>query len=352
MKRSYFIAGGILLVIALWMLSGLFIGNKKSSMPASTAGNSSVTRVQVMHSRAQPVLREVVVQGQSLAKREVTLKTEVAGEIAKVEARKGRAVKQGDVLLRLSADDRPQRLEQARALVQQRQLEYEAARSLKQKGLQAERQLAEALSLLRAAKLQLKGAELDMQRLTIRAPFSGVLQTRLVEQGDYLQPGDPLAVLVDLDPLVVRGDVSESKVGGLQTGMAATAELSNGTKLTGAISYVSPVADSRTRTFAIEMEASNPSPHHPGGMSATMRVPLASESAHKVSPALLSLNDAGVLGLKSVDQKGIVRFHEVEIIKSERDGLWLVGLPDEIDLISVGQGFVRAGEQVDVERGQ
>jgi multidrug efflux system membrane fusion protein len=100
------------------------------------------------------------------------------------------------------------------------------------------------------------------------------------------------------------------------------------------------------------MEASNPFPHQPGGMSATMRVPLASESAHKVSPALLSLSDAGVLGIKSVDQNGTVQFHKVEIIKSERDGLWLGGLPDEIDLISVGQGFVRAGDHVEVKRGQ
>lgn len=348
MKRSYLIAGGILLVIVLWMLSGLFIGNTEPRPEVANKAAIGVTRVQVSTFTSQPMLREVVVQGQSLAKQRVELKAEVSGEVVEVVVDKGLAVDKGDTMLRLARNERPQQLAQARALVQQRELEYEAARSLKNKGLQAERQLAEALSLLRTARVQLRSAELNMARLVIRAPFAGVVQARHVGEGDYLQPGDPVYTLVSLEPLVIRGDVAESEVGELEPGMGASAELSNGAELSGVITYIAPVADSSTRTFAVEMEAANPAPRQPGGMSATLRIPLETKAAHKVSPALLSLDDAGVVGLKSVDAEGVVQFYPVDILKSERDGVWVGGLPEEVQLITVGQGFVRTGDRVEV----
>jgi multidrug efflux system membrane fusion protein len=329
----------------------MFGGKTEAPEAKPVASTSGLTRVQVQRFTARPMTREVVLQGQTLARHEVVLKAEVPGTVVEVLANKGEAVKRGDILLRIGEDGRPQQLAQARALVQQRELEYQAAKSLKSKGLQAERQLAEAESLLRAAKAQLKNAQLNMARLTLRAPFDGVIQDRVAESGTYLKIGDPTFTLVNLDPLVVRGDVAEGDVGSLKQGLPATARLSNGAELTGAITFIAPVANTSTRTFAVEMEAPNPASQQPGGMSATIHVPLATMPAHKISPALLSLDDAGTLGLKTVDSDGIVRFYPVKILKSERDGIWLGGLPESVELITVGQGFVRAGEQVTAVQG-
>lgn len=347
MKRSYLIAAGIVVLVTVWML----LGPAKEDVAAIPAASEAVpvrTQVQVKDFQASEMLRELTVYGQSEPKRRVTVRAEVAGQVSEVLIPRGATVHKGDVLLRLSEDDRPQRLEQARAALQQRQLEYEGAKSLKIKGLQAERQLAEALTLLRAARAELKRAELNLQHTTVVAPFGGILQARHVEVGDFLSVGDPLAEVLELDPLLVTGDVSEREVGELHVGMTATAELSNGTILEGIISYIAPSADVSTRTYRIEMQAANPPPHQRGGMSASIRVPREAVAAHKVSPALLSLDDAGVLGIKSVDAEGRVRFYPVEILKSERDGLWLGGLPANLRLITVGQGFVRAGDKVDV----
>lgn len=347
MKRSYLIAAGIVVLVTVWML----LGPAKEDVAAIQAASEAVpvrTQVQVKDFQASEMLRELTVYGQSEPKRRVTVRAEVAGQVSEVLIPRGATVHKGDVLLRLSEDDRPQRLEQARAALQQRQLEYEGAKSLKIKGLQAERQLAEALTLLRAARAELKRAELNLQHTTVVAPFGGILQARHVEVGDFLSVGDPLAEVVELDPLLVTGDVSEREVGDLHVGTTATAELSNGAILEGIISYIAPSADVSTRTYRIEMQAANPQPHQRGGMSASIRVPREAVAAHKVSPALLSLDDAGVLGIKSVDAEGRVRFYPVEILKSERDGLWLGGLPANLRLITVGQGFVRAGDKVDV----
>lgn len=351
MKRSYIIAAGIVLVVTLWMLTGVFSGSAEETEVAA-APVHSLTRVQVVRYQARPMQREVMVQGQSEAKREAVVKAQTAGQVQEIAADKGAVVKRGDAVLRLESDERPRQLEEARALVEQRKLEYEGAKLLKSKGLQAERQLAEALTLLRSAKTLLKSAELNVARQNIPAPFDGVVQARHVGEGDYLQVGDPAYTLVSLDPLVFRGDVAENEVDRLKAGLSANVELSNGATMSGKITFVAPVADSNTRTYAMEVEVANPEPQQRGGMSATIRVPLDTMPAHKISPALLSLNDAGVLGIKIVDEESIVRFYAVDILKSERDGLWLGGLPESMDLITVGQGFVRDGDKVEIAREQ
>ncbi len=353
MKNSYIIAAGIVIVVTLWMLTGVFSASAEDDAQANkSAPVHTLTRVQVVHYQAKPMQREVMVQGQSQAKRDVVIKAQTAGQVAEVIADKGAWVNKDDAVMRLEEDARPRQLEEARALVAQRQLEYKGAKKLKSRGLQAERQLAEALTLLRSAKTMLKNAELNMARQGVVAPFDGIIQARYAEVGDYLKVGDPAYTLVSLDPLVFRGDISENEVDRLKAGLDANIELSNGSKMVGKITYVASVGDSNTRTYAMEVEAANPEPRQRGGMSATIRVPLDTMPAHKVSPALLSLNDAGVLGVKIVDSDSIVRFYPVNILKSERDGLWLGGLPESMDLITVGQGFVRDGEKVETDRKQ
>ncbi len=347
MKRSYLIAAAIVVVVTLWMMLGP-VSKEELSSRDSTVEATLRTEVQVKVFEADEMQHELTLYGQTEPNRRVTVRAEVAAQVSDILVPRGKTVQKGELLLRLNEDDRPQRLNQARALLKQRELEYEGAKSLKAKGLQAERQLAEALTLLRTARAELKRAELNLQNTRVVAPFSGVLQARYVEVGDFLSVGDPLAEVVELEPLLVTGDVSEQEVGVLESGMSGTVELSNGKRLEGTLRFIAASAETSTRTYRIEMEVANPPPHQRGGMTATIHIPRGSVSAHKVSPALLSLDDTGVLGIKSVDDEGVVQFHPVEILKSQRDGLWLAGLPASVRLITVGQGFVRAGDRVDV----
>jgi membrane fusion protein, multidrug efflux system len=68
--------------------------------------------------------------------------------------------------------------------------------------------------------------------------------------------------------------------------------------------------------------------------------------AHFLSPSVLTLDDAGVVGVKAVGKENQVIFYPVEVIRSEVGGLWLTGLPSEIRVIARGQGFVVDGETV------
>ncbi len=351
MKRSYLIATAIVVVVALWMLSGVPAGAPSETLSQPAKGPTKpLTRVVARVFEAAPMAREVVIHGSSQAKRSVTLRSEVAGRVEAVSAARGAVVRAGEVLLRLATDDREVILAQARALLRQRELEYKASKSLQDKGLKAQSQLAEAFTLLESARAEVKSAELNLARATLTAPFNGVLQERLVEVGDYIKGGDPAALLLELDPMVVGGDLAEKEVAQVALGMVATATLANGAELTGQISYISPAASSETRSFRVEMAAANPD-GQPAGMTAEIHVPLAQVSAHKLSPALLTLNDSGVMGVKAVNESGVVAFYPVELLRADSEGLWVGGLPSRLRLITTGQGFVRAGDRVEVVEG-
>jgi multidrug efflux system membrane fusion protein len=114
----------------------------------------------------------------------------------------------------------------------------------------------------------------------------------------------------------------------------------------GRLRYVSPVADTATRTFTVEMALDNEAGRLPSGVTAELHLPIGEVMAQKVSPALLTLADDGTLGLKLVGDDGEVHFVPTEIVKATPEGVWLSGLPEEATVITVGQGFVRDGERV------
>jgi multidrug efflux system membrane fusion protein len=65
-----------------------------------------------------------------------------------------------------------------------------------------------------------------------------------------------------------------------------------------------------------------------------------------MSPAALTLDDAGVVGVKTVDAQNTVRFHPAELVAGGADGVWIGGLPPEVTIITVGQEFVLPGQTV------
>lgn len=71
------------------------------------------------------------------------------------------------------------------------------------------------------------------------------------------------------------------------------------------------------------------------------------KSAHLVAQSSLTLNDEGLLGLRLVDDESKVDFVPVEVIRDSTDGVWVAGLPEAANIITVGQEYVRDGVQVE-----
>ncbi len=100
--------------------------------------------------------------------------------------------------------------------------------------------------------------QIEVSQTKILAPFDGVFDDRRVEVGDYLRVGDVCGLVVELDPLLVVGQVSEDRVGMLKIGQPGRARLITGETVSGTVSFVAKTADPATRTFRVELEAPNP----------------------------------------------------------------------------------------------
>lgn len=358
MQRSYVIAGGIVAAVGLWLATGL-IGSNGDPAPAARAtadvpasGNAAVEpldalpAVQVRTLDAVLHDRRLTLFGRTEVGRAVDVRAETGGRVAELVAEKGQQVGGGDVIVRLAMEDRENRLREAEAAVQQWQKKFEATQQLSKSGFQSEVRKAEDFAALEAAEANLAAIRLDIDRTFVRAPFRGVVDALPVEVGDVVEVHDPVATVVDLDPIKVVVAVPERMVGGVTVGSTADIRLVTGQRLTGAVRYLARTGSSETRTFRVEIVADNPRGEIAEGLTAEVALPLGATPAHLVSPSILTLNDAGELGVKTVDDAGRVSFRPVQIIDDTPDGMWLGGLPARVTVITVGQEFVRDGQSV------
>jgi multidrug efflux system membrane fusion protein len=359
MKKSTLLAVIVTIAVAAWVLSGQYgslvgLSAKEAPTPAGSVaermdmqeGRRELPTVRVARSAAEPRVREVVARGRTQANRHVELKAETPGQIVELPREKGARVKQGETVARLSADDRTARLAEAKAMVRQREVEFEAARQLADKGWRPETQFAANQASLEVARAKVAEMQIEIGKTDIRAPFGGVIEQRTAELGAYLKAGDPVATIVDGDPLLVVAQVTELEVGSLKVGGVGRATLVTGETVEGRIRFIAATAEPETRTFRIELEVPNPDFRLRDGVTAELRIPVESMPSHRLSPAVLTLDEAGAVGVRTVDAQGLVAFVPVQVIADSSDGVWLVGLPAEADVIVVGQEFVRTGDRV------
>lgn len=350
MTRSWIIACLIALLAAAWVASGMLFGSDNQALSEVVTPEEEAAplpQVRVTTIAAQPMINDIVLQGHTLADRTVEVRGEVSGLVAEILADRGATVEEGQVLVRIAPGDREAKLAEARALLAQREIEYRAAEQLNEQGYRADVSLAESRATLDSARAGVELAALEVERLTISAPFGGIVNERPVEVGDYIAEGDNVATIVDLDPIRVVGQLSERYLGQIEPNGEGFVRFLDGSEFEGRVSYIGRVADPETRTFAVELEIPNPDGTLIQGVTAEMRLPVDRVMAHMVNPSILALSDEGNLGVKTVDDENKVVFNEVRLLGNGPGGVWVDGLPEQARIISVGQSFVIAGQTVD-----
>ena len=346
-KQSYLFAFGLALTLALWLMSGQFESSSTQDDHVQDSINKrteQMTTVRVRTLTAQPISKRIIISGRTEPARAVTLRAELDARVVELGAARGSKVSKGDIILRLDKRDRRARLAEAQAKLEQRRLQYRAAQRLFKEKQESETQLAEARTNLEAARALLKHIEIEIANTTVRAPFAGILDRRPVEIGDYVLSGDEVARL--LDPMLIVGDVAQQDIHDLKLGMKGTAQLITKQRVEGHVRYIASESDKATRTFRVELEVSNPDNKILSGITSEIQIPINTVTAHHLSPALLALNAAEDVGIKAVNEAGIVEFHRLQIVQSTADGVWVVGLPETVRIITVGQGFVHIGQRV------
>lgn len=345
-------------------------------------------RVVAMTSTAQTIESAVILRGRTEAARTVNVAAETSGRMISAPLRKGTFVNEGDTMCELDPGTRDASLAEARARLSEAQgrvpeteaaiaeaqariaeaeINVNVARQLSEDGFASETRLISAEAVAEAAQAGLQrarsgvtsamagieaaeagvaAAEREIERLTITAPFSGLLETDSAELGTLMMPGNLCATIIQLDPIKLVGFVPETEVGNIAVGAMAQGRLNSGAELAGRVTFLSRSADDTTRTFRVEVDVPNADMAVGDGQTVEIIVAADGRTAHLIPQSSLTLDDEGVLGVRTVAADSTALFMPVTLLRDTIEGVWVTDLPEEINLITIGQEFVIDGVHV------
>lgn len=356
--------------------------------PSQIAGQELV-KVVVQRSTARQLASAVIVRGQTAAARTVDVAAETSAIVTSPPLRKGATVTAGDTLCTLDIGTRgaakneaearlaeaesrvPEaqaRVEEAQARLDETLIKLNAAEKLGEGGFSSTTQLATAQAATAGARASLSsakaglnaakagieaaaaavaGAEAEIDRLTLTAPFDGLLESDTAELGSLLQKGSLCARVIQLDPIKLVGFVPETEVSRVTLGATARARLAaDNREIGGQVTFISRASDPTTRTFRIEIDVPNSDLTIRDGQTAEIAISSAGVDAHLLPQSALTLNDEGVLGVRVIDDANVVGFVPVQLVRDTKQGVWVSGLSQTANVIVLGQEYVVAGVTV------
>ncbi len=343
--RSKWVAGLLGAGLILWMGSGYVFPPPPKDIATPVEPIKAIA-VAVRDSEAHQITQMFSAEGQAQPDRRARLRAQSSGEVAELVARKGDYLEKGAVIARLDSRAQQSRVQQAQEELARAQREFDNAQGLLERGVAPLDRVTQARAALAAARAQLTQAEEALDATVIRAPFAGRLDALDLDEASYISAGDEVGTMLDTDPLTIVIQIPQQALSRISEGQQASVRFITGEERKGTVDYVSRDADIETRTFRGEILVANPDQDLASGLSAQVEIPTGTLLAHFISPAILSLDADGRLGVKTVNAENKVVFHEVSLQRAQTDGIWVGGLPERVRLITIGQGFVRAGETV------
>jgi multidrug efflux system membrane fusion protein len=344
--RSKYVAASLLALVVLWMGSGVFLPSPPDDPAEAPRDTASGVAVQVLPSEAQPVTRHFLAKGQAQPHRDSQVRAEASGNVVELLLDNGAPVHKGDTIARIDDTQYRKALAAAQEEFDRAKRELDNARTLRERGTATNDRVIQAEVDLATAENALTQAREALADTTVTAPFDGRLEELPIEVGEFISTGEPAARVVDISPLTVTIQVPQQLRNRLSVGAEAQVAFLTGEAATGTIQFIAAAADPQTRTFLAEIEVPNEDGAIPAGISAEVSIATGEVTAHFISPAILSLDTQGRLGVKTVTEDDHVAFHEITIASAGTDGIWVTGLPDRARIITVGQGFVTEGDLV------
>lgn len=303
---------------------------------------AAVTPVFVDHART------IRLSGLTAADKRVSLAARAEGVVASLALTKGGTVTAGALVMTLEGPETLAQAKIAEISLAQKERELERADKLFAGGNLPESELNNARSARDAAAAELERARAAVDRLELKAPFTGIVDTVEVELGEWVQTGAPVATILALNPIVVQAEVSEVDLASVTKGAKAVVRLVNGTELDGTVRLIAREASAQTRTFPVEIELANPDLEIPSGMTAEVLLSATPVRAVLVPRSVITLAETGELGIRVVGSDNVAGFAAVSIIDDTPDGLVVTGVPEDKRIIVAGQDLVRNGEAVEV----
>lgn len=330
--------------------------------PSPSLAEDNAVSVVAIRSTAQSVADAILTRGRTEAARQVEVKSQTSGLVLSEPLRRGAFVTKGQTLCQLEpgtraaqAAEAQARLAEARARLAAAETEFDAANRLNEGGYASDTRRISAQADLESARAGVQSAEagvaaitVEINHLVLSAPFEGLLETDTAELGSLLQPGNACAIVIQLNPIKIVGFLPEAEVDRVTVGAIAKARLVTGREVAGRVTFLSRSADAATRTFRVEITAENADLSIRDGQTAELVIAAEGVQAHLVPASSLTLDDQGRLGLRVVTPENTTAFTPVAVLRDTTEGVYVTGLPETADIVTVGQEFVRDGSKVAV----
>lgn len=331
---------------ALIALASGDMAAQAAETPAEPAEARRVSVV-VLRSTAEQIDSMVIVRGRTEAARQIDVRAETSGLVTSDATLKGARVEQDQLLCSLAPGGQAAALAQAEAQLAEAEIAATSTRSLAASGAATATRVASVEASLQSALAAVEAARREVERLTMKAPFGGLLESDTAELGALLQPGGLCATIIQLDPIKLVGFVPETEVNRVKVGAMGGARLTDGTTVTGRVTFLSRSADPETRTFRVELTVPNPDLTIRDGQTVEIAIGAEGKVAHLLPQSALTLDDEGTLGVRIVDDGNVARFRPVDILRDTTKGIYVSGLGDRADVIVVGQEYVTDGVLVE-----
>lgn len=266
-RRSFVI---VVSLIGLALLAGYAWHASRDAGGVLRSGSDVVAPVAVeTHAvRALALVDDVTAVGSLVSNESVVLRPEVAGRIAAIGFRDGRAVRRGEVLVELDAAVQRAELQQARADLTLAGSNFDRARDLFARKFVSQSSLDSARAQLEVARAGVALAQARLARMQIRAPFDGVVGIRSVSPGDFVKDGDALVNVEDIATLKVDFRLPEQYLDRVRAGqtLSLASDALPGERFTATVDAVDPLVDAQGRALRLRARLENPGMRlRPGG---------------------------------------------------------------------------------------
>ena len=344
----------VFVAAVLWVLTGHFAAvGSETPEPGATEAEAVVETpkrtVAVVRAEVTDYARLIRISGVTEADKLAILAARSNGVVQELTAEAGDTVERGAVVMLLEGEDVRAAVKTAQDQLAQAAEQLAVGETLSAKGSLPETQLTARRAAKSAAEGALSQAQAAADRLSLVAPFAGTVDAVNVEEGEWVQQGTPIATLIALDPIIVKAEVAERDVAHVAVGAKSLVRLVSGVELEGTVKHLARKASDKTRTFALEVDLPNPDGAIPSGMTAELRLTAATQPALTVPRSVLTLNEAGQVGLRVVTEGDIAAFLPVELIDDTEAGFVVTGVPQGARVIVAGQDLVRDGDAVAVK---
>jgi len=319
---------------------------------AKAEAEQRLPKVKIVEVMPVPLTDYLVLPGTVRPYEEIDLAAKSPGTVKWVGPKEGDRIQKGEKLLELDMELASTRVAEARAHYDQAMKDYDRMKKLSEEGIISKRQFDAAKTALDTSKAALDAVEVSVSEGSLTAPINGILDRLNVDRGEYINPGQPVMKIVNINKVKVELPVPEKDILYFKKGQPVDIEMENTTGKTrgfsGVIDFVSMTAETTTRTYVVKVVVNNPDQVLRPGMivrahlvrrdlQEAIAVPFFTIIDREDGKAVFVVED-GVARVRPIEY-GIFQQNIVEI----RSGLEIGE-----QLVIVGQRTLVDGEKVDV----